>query len=200
MQEKSIRERLNEMFTRYNYVGICNITSQPFKWTVALEQNEILNMGPADHMSEDEMSRKTSGSFLPTEGVMRQKQKVVEYSLEPGEKKIVPGEAAYVLIDKIFRFAIREKYGSDKSGLSKLVVPKYQDEMLPKIIVGPVVKNVGQVLNDFIGNMQDNIEGFSSVQAYEPPTLNTDSIMGDGEDLSTQPKLHVKSTENKARN
>lgn len=167
MQDKSLRERLNEMFSRFNYVGICNITSKQFTWQVALEQNEILNMGPADQMSEEEMSRNKGGSFLPGDGVTKKQSKVVEYVLEAGEKKMVPGEAAYVLIDKIYRAAIREKYGNGKAGLSKLSVPGYQDEMLPKIIVGPIIKNVGQVLNDFVGKMQDNLEGFTNVDVVE---------------------------------
>lgn len=192
-EERTLRERLNDMFSRYHYVGICNITQQPFQWTVALEQNEILNMDPADQLSEDNMARKGSGQFLPGDAVTKQRQKVVSYELKPGEKKMVPGEAAYVLIDKIFRAAIREKYGNDKSGLSKLAVPSYQDEMLKKIIVGPVIKNVGQVLNDFVDDIQNNLEGFSQVDAYEPPTLDTNSIMGENEDVQTNaPKLHTK--------
>lgn len=193
MEEKSLRERLNSMFSRYNYIGVCNITSSPFKWTVALEQNELMNMGPADLMSEEQMVRNKGGSFLPGDSPIKEKQKVVSYELQPGEKKMVPGEAAYVLIDKIFRAAIREKYGSGKAGLSKLVVPTYQDEMLPKIMVGPIIKNVGAVLNDVVDKMQDNLEGFSSVDAYEPPSLDTDAIMGENEDMAAnQPKIHVK--------
>lgn len=191
-EQKSLRERLNDMFSRYHYVGICNITAKPFSWTVALEQNEILNMGPADHLSEDEMVKKGGGSFLPSDGPTKQRQKVVQYKLQPGEKKMVPGEAAYVLVDKIFHAAIMEKYGTDKSGLSKLAVPHYQDEMIPKIVTGPIIKNVGQVLNDFVDGIQENLEGFTSVDAYEPPSLDTNAIMGENEDIPKQPKLHTK--------
>lgn len=181
MEDKSLRERLNEMFSRYNYVGICNVTAKTFKWTVALEQNEILNMGPSDQMSEEEMTRKGGDSFLPMDGVMKKQSKVVEYVLEPGEKKMVPGEAAYVLVDKLYKAAIAEKYGEGKEGLSKIVVPSYQDEIIPDIVCGPIIKNVGQVLNDFVGNLQENLEGFSNVEVAEkkndkPETTRTKPV------------------------
>lgn len=167
MEDKTLRERLNEMFSRYNYVGLCNITSKPFKWTVGLEQNEILNMGPADTMAEDEMARKGGGSFLPGDGVTKKQSKIVEFELQPGEKKMVPGEAAYVLVDKLYKAAVKEKYGSGKEGLSKINVPTFQDELVPKIVVGPIIRNVGQVLNDFVENMQENLEGFSNIDVTE---------------------------------
>jgi hypothetical protein len=168
--DKSLRQRLNETFNRYHYVGIKNVLETPFVWTVALEQHEILNMNPADSISEDQMAKGKGGAFLPGDAATKQQQRVVSYKLAPGEKKMVPGEAAYVLVTRLYRAAMREKYGSDKAGLSKLGVPSYMDEMLPKIIVGPIVKNVSEVLNDFVGSLDERIadSGFTDVQANEP--------------------------------
>lgn len=168
-QEQSIRQKLNKLFSRYHYVGIKNITKEPFKWTVALEQHEILNMGEADSLNEESMAKKKSGTFLPGDGVTKQNQKIVNFELQPGEKKMIPGEAAYVLIEKLYNAAMREKYGSGKEGLSKMRVPTYHDEMIPKIVCGPIVKNVGEVLNTMLTDTLDKIEdGFSDVQTHPP--------------------------------
>lgn len=168
MEEKSLRKRLDETFSRYNYVGIKNPGKEKFEWTVALEQNEILNMSPADSMSEDQMARKGGGSFLPGDGATKERTRLVSYVLAPGEKKMVPGEAAYVLIPRLIHTCIREKYGSDKAGLSKLSVPTYQDEFLNQILVGPIVRNVGDVLNEFSSKIDSKIQdGFTGVEAEE---------------------------------
>lgn len=179
-QEKSLRERLNKMFSRYNYVGIKNILSTPFEWTIALEQNEIINMGEADNTNEEEWTRKKAGTFLPNDGTVRGKTKIVTYKLEPGEKKMVIGEAAYVLIDKIFTMYIKEKYvpkpkpgelpdpmalGRAKSGLAKLRSPTEQDKIIPQILVGPIINNVDAALQTYVNAQMDKLEdGFSDVQ------------------------------------
>jgi hypothetical protein len=183
-QEKSLRERLNGMFSRYNYVGIKNILSTPFEWTIALEQNEIINMGDADATNEDEWVKKKSGTFLPGDGVVKGKTKIVTYKLEPGEKKMVIGEAAYVLIDKIFTLYIKEKYVPQpqpgelpkpqdlalrKVGHAKLRNPAEQDKIIPLILTGPIIKNVDGALQTFVNSKMNEIEGgFSDVQVNPP--------------------------------
>lgn len=177
--EKSLRERLDETFSRYHYVGIKNILNKTFTWTVALEQHEILNMSPADSLSEEQMANRKGGAFLPGDAATKQQQKVVTYSFSPREKKMVPGEAAYVLVDRLYRAAIREKYGNDKSALAKLSIPSYMDEMLPQIIVGPIIKNVGEVLNDFATSLDEKINGsdvgFGNIDANPPSITELDS-------------------------
>lgn len=183
-QEQSLRARLNTMFSRWNYVGIKNILKTPFEWKVALEQNELLGMTQGG-MREKEMLENVSGTFLPGDAaVTRQKTRVVPYSLQPGEKKMVLGEAAYILVDKIFRAYIKEKYVPTpepgalptpmdaqlrKAGLAKLRNPAEQDKILKLIIVGPIVKNVESAVETFVQGQMDTIEGFTDVQADQPP-------------------------------
>lgn len=168
MEEKTLRKRLNETFSRYHIIGIKNPTKETFKWTVALDRNEILNMAPTDNLSEDRMAREGEGSFLPLDGTTKQYTRLVEYTLAPDEKKMVPGEAAYVLIPRLISKGIREKYGSGKVGLSKLNVPSFQDEFLNKIIVGPIVKDVEEVMNEFSSQIESKLEGFNDVKAKQP--------------------------------
>lgn len=169
-QEQSLRQKLNSMFNRYHFVGIKNITKEQFKWTVALEQNEILDMAEADSLSEQQMAKQGGGSFLPGDAATKRPGKLVEYSLAPGEKKMIPGEAAFVLIPRLINFSIREKYGSDKQGLSKFSIPSFRDEMLDQILVGPIVRDVAEVMNEVVGKLQSNItqDGFNAVEADMP--------------------------------
>ncbi len=169
MEDKSLRARLNETFNRYNYVGIKNPLKEEFKWPVALEQNEILNAMPGESPTNEDMARKGGGSFLPSDGITREKTRLIEYVIAPGERKMVPGESAYVLVPRLVSKYIRAKYGSGKAGLSKMQVPFYQDEALKEILVGPIVNNVAQVINEFASQLDSKIEdGFSSVEAKEP--------------------------------
>lgn len=183
-QEQSLRSRLNKLFSRYNYVGIRNILSTPFNWTIALEQNEIISMSEGDTVNEEQWARNKSGKFLPGEdAVIRGKTKLVTYKLEPGEKKMVIGEAAYVLIDKIYTMYIKEKYvpkpqagtlpdpralALTKAGLAKLRNPQEQDKLIPQILVGPVINNVDQALQTYVNTQMDKLEGFSDVQVNKP--------------------------------
>jgi hypothetical protein len=177
-QEQSLRERLNKMFTRWNYVGVRNILSVPFEWKVALEQNELIGMSPGG-MNEDEMLKQKGGAFLPSDAVVRGKTKVVPYTLQPGEKKMIIGEAAYVIIDKIFRMYVKEKYvpAADpqtppttfeaqrrKAGLAKLRNPLEQDRILKMILVGPIINNVEAAVQTFAQEQMNKLEGFTDVQ------------------------------------
>lgn len=182
-QEKSLRHRLNTMFSRYNYVGIKNILKTPIEWTVALEQHEILDMS-AGGMSEEDMIRNKSGNFLPTDGVTRGKQKTVTYRLEPGEKKMVIGEAAYVLIDKIYTLFIKEKFvpkvepgtvpdqrhlALTKAGMAKLRNQTEQNKYLPQILVGPIINNVEGAIQTYATEQMSKLnDGFSDIQTAQP--------------------------------
>lgn len=179
-QEQSLRERLNGMFSRWNYVGICNPLKTPFEWKVALEQNELLGMSPGG-MNEDDMIKNVSGTFLPRDAVTKGKTRVVPYAMQPGEKKMVIGEAAYILIDKLFRAYIKEKYVPTpepgalptpmdaqlrKAGFAKLRNPVEQDKVLKLIVVGPIINNVEGAVNTFVSEKME--EAFTDVQTTEP--------------------------------
>lgn len=168
--EKSLREELNGKFNRYHFVGIKNITKEPFIWSVALEENEILDMSPADNLNEQQMIQKGGSAFLPGDGATKRPGKLVEYTLQPGERKMVPGEAAYVLIPRLIHFALREKYGAGKSAIAKFAQPVAREEMLSQILVGPIVRNVAQVMNEVANQLQNSItdDGFLDVKADQP--------------------------------
>lgn len=163
-QDQSIRQKLDKMFTRYDYVGIKNILKEPFEWSVALEQNEIIGMSPQDPMNEERMAQNSRGTFLPGDSVTRGQQKITKYTLKPGEKKMIVGEAAYVIAPRIFNAHIRQEHGNSKASLAKLRNPFIQDEIIPTIVVGPIINNVGQAMQTFVNDEMEKIEGFTDVQ------------------------------------
>jgi hypothetical protein len=178
-QEQSLRERLNGMFSRWNYVGISNPLKTAFDWKVALEQNELIGMS-AGGMKEDDMIKNVSGTFLPRDAVTKSKTRVVPYTLQPGEKKMVIGEAAYILIDKLFRAYIKEKYvpapapgempsqfdaQRRKAGFAKLRNPVEQDKVLKLILVGPIINNVEDAVQTFVNDKME--EAFTDVQTTQ---------------------------------
>lgn len=164
--DQSLRKKLNGMFSRYNYVGVKNPLKKPFLWAVALEQNEVLGMSPADTMNEERMAQSKGGSFLPGDSVTRGQQKITRISLEPGEKKMITGEAAYVIVPRIFSALVRERYGTTKSALAKLRNPSIQAVLVKEIVTGPVIDNIGQAVQTFVNKeMEKQIDsGFSDVQ------------------------------------
>ncbi len=162
--DQSLRVKLNKLFSRYDYVAVKNITSKDFVWNVALEQNEILGMSPADPMNEERMAQQAGGQFLPGDGPTKMQQKITRVVLKPGEKKMIIGEAAYVVAQKIYNLFIREKFGNDKSALAKLRNPTVQDQHIPSILPGPVVNNVGAAMQTFVNNEMEKIESFTDVQ------------------------------------
>lgn len=168
--DQSVRKLLNKMFTRVDYVGVKNITKKPFVWVVALEQNEFVNLQQNDPMQEDKMAAQGGGTFLPNEAVTRNQQRVTKYELKPGEKKMIIGEAAYVIAQQIFNKAVREKYTSSKAGLARLRNPVTQKELLGKIIEGPIINNVGDAMNTYVNDKMNDIENakFSDVQTAPP--------------------------------
>lgn len=202
-EDKTIRERLNGMFSRYSFVGIRNITKQPFSWTVALEQYEIVKMSPGDDMDEAMMARRKSGSFLPGESTpTREGTKVVRYDLAPGERKLVAGEAAYVLVDKIFTAKILEEFGNGREGYGKLRVPMYIDKYLPLIIPGPIVNNVADALQGVLEKSIDKLNstdlaqqlndtGFTDIQAKQsipqPAVLDNEALMAGANQIGLPP-------------
>ncbi len=168
--DQSIRMKLNKTFTRYNYVGVKNILKTPLEQTVALEQNEMLGMSQGDPMNEERMAQTASGTFLPGDGATRNLSKITKYIIAPGQKKMVIGEAAYVLVERIYNAYIREKYGIDKAALAKLRSPSVQAEIIPLIVEGPIINNVGQAMETFVNTQMDKLEGFTDVQT-EPSKL-----------------------------
>lgn len=162
--DRSLRQKLDKMFTRYDYVAVKNITDKDFEWKVALEQNEVLGMSPADPMNEERMAQRAGGQFLPGDGPVRMQQKVTRVVLKKGEQRMIIGEAAYVVVQKIFNAFIREKYGNDKSALAKLRNPSIQDQIVPTILPGPIVNNIGQAVETFVNEKMDKIESFTDVQ------------------------------------
>lgn len=163
--DQSVRQKLNGMFTRYDWVAIKNVLKQDFSWPVALEQNEIVNMNASDGMNEERMSQTASGKFMPLDGVTRQQSKIVEVKLKAGEKRMIIGEAAYVVAPRIFNALVRERFGTDKAGLAKLRNPSIQAELLKEIVVGPVVSNVAAAMETYVNQKMGEIQdGFSDVQ------------------------------------
>lgn len=175
--DQSLRKTLNGKFSRYDYVGIKNPLKRQFIWAVALEQNEVLGMSPADGMNEAQMARQSGGTFLPGDSVERGKTKITRVVLEPGEKKMVIGEAAYVVIPRMFSALVREKYGNDKSALAKLRSPSIQRELIPLIMDGPVVNNVGEAMNTFVNEKMSKIEGFTDVQVKPQTGFNNPEVL-----------------------
>lgn len=171
----SLRKKLNGMFTRYDYVGVQNPLKVPFVWAVALEQNEILGMNQADPMNEEQMARKAGGTFLPGDSVTRSQQRITRVTLQPGEKKMIIGEAAYVVAPRLFSALVREKYGANKVGLARLRNPTTQNELLPLIIAGPVINNVAQAMQTYVNNEMSKIEGFTDVQT-KPSGFNNPDV------------------------
>lgn len=166
--DQSLRKKLNGMFSRYDYVGIKNPLKTPFTWRVALEQNEIINMSPGDPMNEERMAQTAGGTFLPGDSVVKQQQKITQIVLAPGEKKMIIGEAAYVIVPRIYNAYCREKYGATKAGLARLRNPATQDEHITLIVDGPIIDNVGQAMQTFVNDKMSEIEGFTDVQTNPP--------------------------------
>lgn len=168
--DQSVREQLNKMFSRVDYVGVKNTLKRKFTWAVALEQNELVGMSPADPMNEESMAQKGGSTFLPGDGAVRAQQKITRYELEPGERKMILGEAAYVIAEKIFKQMVREKYGTDKQSLARLRNPSVQKELLKEIIAGPIINNVGDAMQTFVNDKLATIQdaGFSDVQTNPP--------------------------------
>ena len=103
--------------------------------------------------------------------VSREQVKLVTYELQPGEKKMLIGEAAYVIIDKIYTLYCKGKYGTDKMGMAKIRNPQVQEEMLKFILVGPIITNVEDKLQTYVEEEVSRIEGFTDVQT-EPSGAN----------------------------
>lgn len=174
--DQSLRKMLNKMFSRYDYVGVQNPLKKSFTWFVALEQNEIVGMSPADPMNEERMAQQQGGSFLPGDAATRTQQRVTKITLEPGEKRMLAGEAAYVIAPRLFSALVREKYGTEKVGLARLRNPSTQKELLPLIVPGPVVNNVGQAVQTYVNEQMGKIEGFTDVQT-KPKGFSDPSVL-----------------------
>ncbi len=145
-----------------------NPLKQEFSWPVALEQNEIVGVNPADPMNEERMAQNTEGTFLPGDSTTRQQTKRVIVKLAPGERRMIIGEAAYVTVPRIFNALVREKYGTTKAGLARLRNPATQKELLKEIVVGPVINNVADAMQTYVNDKMKDIEGFSDVQVAPP--------------------------------
>lgn len=163
--DQSIRSKLNKMFNRYNWVGVKNVLDVDFSWPVALEQNEIVDFAPGDPMNEERMSQAGRGTFLPGDGTTRANSKIVKVNLKSGERRMIMGEAAYVVVPRLFNALVRKRYGTDKTSLAKLRNPSIQSALLKEIVVGPVINNVGEAMQTFVDDKMKSIEGFSDVQA-----------------------------------
>jgi hypothetical protein len=163
--DRSLRQKLNKMFSRKDYVGITNPLKKEFSWIVALEENEIVDMSQADAMQEDSMAARRSGTFAPLDGATRSQSKVTRFTLQPGEKKMIVGEAAYVIVPRIYNALVRQKFGTNKAGLAHIKNPSTQEELIPKIVIGPLVNNVGQAIQTFVNEKMTKIDGFTDVQA-----------------------------------
>lgn len=162
--DQSLRKTLNKRFNRYNWVGVRNPLKVDFKWRVALEENEILDFRAGDPMNEEKMAQSSGGTFLPGDSTVRQQSKIVEVNLKPAEQRMIVGEAAYVVIPRIYNALVRERFGATKTGLAKLRNPSVQVELLKEILVGPIINNVGQAMQTFVNEKMGEIEGFSDVQ------------------------------------
>ena len=174
--DQSFRKMLNKMFKRYDYVGVTNPLKTTFVWAVALEENEIIGMNPADPTDEGKMAQSNNGTFLPYDGATRSQSRITKYTLEPGEKRMVPGEAAYVLAHRLFSALVREKYGTNKAGLARLRNPSVQKELLPLIVSGPIVDNIGQAVQTYVNEKMAKIEGFTDVQT-KPKGFNDPEVL-----------------------
>jgi len=166
--DQSVREKLNGMFSRYDYVGVKNILKTEFRWKVALEQNEVVGTAPGDPMNEERMAQTPQGTFLPGDSVTRHQQRVTEYVLKPGEKKMIIGEAAYVIVPRLFNAYCRETFGTSKAGLARLRNPSTQQEIIPTIVDGPIINNIGDAMQTFVNDQMTKIEGFTDVQPEAP--------------------------------
>lgn len=161
--DSSLRKKLNGMFGQYNYVGVVNPLVKPFVWAVALQQNEVLGINQADQMNEQAMAQSQGGTFLPGESTTRA-QRITRVTLEPGERKMMTGEEAYVVVPRLFSALVRQTYGTDKNGLAKLKNPTIQSQLLKEIVVGPVINNVGEAMQTFANKEMEKIQGFTDVQ------------------------------------
>lgn len=168
--DQSLRVKLNGMFSRYDYVGIKNPLKKPFSWAVSLEQNEIVSVGMSDGMNEAQMARQNGGAFLPGDSVTRGTTKITRVVLEPSEKRMIIGEAAYVVVPRLFSALVREKYGTSKSGLAKLRNPSIQSELIKEIVDGPVINNINEAMQTYVNEKMNKIEGFTDVQVAPKAT------------------------------
>jgi len=175
--DQSIRSKLNKMFTRYNWVGIKNPLDVEFSWPVALEQNEIMDFAPGGLPGEEHMANNKSGTFLGTDGPTRQQSKIVKVNIKPSEKRMIMGEAAYVVVPRLFNALVRKRYGTDKPSLAKLRNPTIQAQLLKKIVVGPIINNVGEAMQTFVDDKMKSIEGFTDVQANPPKGFNNPEVL-----------------------
>lgn len=174
--DQSFRKMLNKMFSRYDYVGVTNPLKKQFTWAVALEQNEIIGMSPADPMNEERMAQQQGGSFLPGDAPTRAQQRITKFTLESKERRMIPGEAAYVIAQRLFNALVREKYGTNKAALARLRNPNTQTELLPLIVTGPVVNNVGQAVQTYVNEQMGKIEGFTDIQT-KPKGFNDPEVL-----------------------
>lgn len=174
--DQSLRKKLNGMFSRYNYVGVTNPLKKQFMWAVALEQNEVMGMAQADGMNEERMASSKSGTFLPGDSPTRNQQKITRITIESGQKKMITGEAAYVIVPRIYSAYIREKFGTTKTALAKLRNPTVQAQILKEIVTGPIIDNIGQAVETYVNNEMKRIEGFSDVQT-KPTGFNDPAVL-----------------------
>jgi hypothetical protein len=163
-KDRSIREQLNKLFSRYHWIGVKNPLNEDFSWPVALEENEILSMSGADPMDEGRMAQTGGSTFLPGDSTLKQQSKRIVVTIKSGQTRMIIGEAAYVVVPRIFNALVRSKYGASKSGLARLRNPSTQKELLKEIVVGPVINNVGDAIQTFVNKEMEKIEGFSDVQ------------------------------------
>lgn len=174
--DQSLRKKLDGMFSRYDYVGVKNPLKKKFVWAVALERNEIINMSPGDGMNEAQMAKRSGGTFLPGDSVERSTTKITRVVLEPGEQRMVIGEAAYVVVPRLFSALVRETYGNSKAALAKLRSPSIQAQLIPQIVSGPIVDNVGEAMQTFVNEKMSKIEGFTDVQT-KPKGFNDPAVL-----------------------
>jgi len=175
--DKSIRQTLDKMFSRYDYVAVKNILTKDFEWLVALEQNEILGMSPADSMNEESMAQRVGGQFLPGDSVTKATSRVTKVVIKSGEKKMIIGEGAYVVVGKIFNAYIREKYGNDKAALAKLRNPHIHSQVIPLILPGPIINNVGQAMQTFVNGQMEKLDNFTDVQTTEAKGFSNPAVL-----------------------
>lgn len=174
--DQSLRKTLNKIFSRYNWVGVKNPLEKDFTWRVALEENEILDFRQGDPMNEERMAQSNSGMFLPGDSPIKTQTKAVQVNLKVGEKRMIVGEAAYVVVPRLFNALVRQRYGISKAGLAKLRNPSIQKELLKEIIVGPIIDNIGQAMQTYVNEKMEKIEGFSDVQTA-PKGFNNPEIL-----------------------
>jgi hypothetical protein len=176
MQEKSIRATLDQMFSRFHYVGIQNILDTDFEWTVALEKNAIIGTSEADSTSDANMAARVGGSFtakpIPTTG----KTRITRITIKKGQRRMLSGEAAYVIVPRLFTAYVREKYVTPyqgqpirvKAGLAKLRSPSVQKEVLSKILIGPIVKDVEEAMELFVSEKLQDMDKLVEVKTSDP--------------------------------